>query len=123
MSTLGAPSELGDLDVVAWRDGQSQVCLIECKRLQPAKTIGEIIEVLNQFRGEARDHLGRHMSRCAWVSEHAEALLRLIDATTVAPEFRPLLVTNRDVPMRFRTDLPLPTDSIIPLADVPRRLA
>lgn len=123
MSTLGAPPEYGDLDVVAWRADDPRVLLIECKRLQPARTIGEISELLKQFRGEAGDRLGRHVRRCAWIREHPDALTYAIDAPGAPAVLRPLLVTNRDVPMRFRSDLPLSPDQIVPLMALAERIA
>jgi hypothetical protein len=122
MSTLGAPQELGDLDVVAWRTDDPRLLLIECKRLQPARTIGEISELLKQFRGEAGDRLGRHVRRRNWIRDHLNALARVIEVPRYASTIRPLLVTNRDVPMRFRSDLPLSPDQIFPLRMLAERL-
>lgn len=116
MSTVGAPAELGDVDIVAWRTGDDRLLLLECKRLQPARTIGEISELLRQFRGETGDRLGKHMRRYAWVVEHGRDIRVALGVPHHATSIVPALVTNRDVPMRFRTDLPLPPDRIIPLA-------
>lgn len=116
MSSLGAPEELGDLDVVAWRADDPRVLLIECKRLQPARTIGEIAELLNKFRGEGNDRLAVHVRRIAWVRAHPDALARRLGLKLDGAVLTPRLVTNRDVPMRFRSDLPLSPDQIIPLA-------
>ena len=113
ISTLGGPSELGDIDVLAWKKGDDRLLLIECKRLQPARTIGEIAELLRQFRGESSDRLGRHLHRTDWVSKNLDLLATALGAPTSARSVTPLLVTNRDVPMRFRNDLPLPSESIL----------
>jgi hypothetical protein len=121
MRTLGAPDELGDLDVVAWRADSPRVLLVECKRLQPAGTIGEVVELLTQFRGEAKDRLGRHLRRCGWVREHREALL-VIGVPNHATEVHEMLVTNRDVPMTFRTDLPLKPEQIVPFRMLRERI-
>lgn len=118
MPSLGAPQALGDLDVVAWRAGDERLLLIECKRLQPARTIGEIGELLKQFRGDTGDRLGKHIRRCDWVREHRHEVAQLLGIPAHATEQMPLLVTNRDVPMRFRSDLPLPSNQIVPLAKI-----
>lgn len=122
MSTLGASPELGDLDVVAWRAGDDRLLLIECKRLQPARTVGEIGELLTQFRGETGDRLGRHVRRCDWVREHMGETARALGLPDHGRVVAPLLVTNRDVPMRFRTDLPLSPNQIVPLGGLVDRV-
>jgi hypothetical protein len=115
MVTLGAPQELGDLDIVAWRSGDDRLLLIECKRLQPARTIGEIAELLKQFRGETGDRLGRHIRRYKWVQTHLTETLNALGMPKGVSSLLPLLVTNREVPMRFLDDLPLAANQIMPL--------
>ena len=66
MTELGAPSELGDIDVLAWKP-TGEVLLIECKRLQLARTVAEIAEICRRFRGEAKDELDKHVQRVNWV--------------------------------------------------------
>ncbi|MES2522566.1 MAG: hypothetical protein V4617_07720 [Gemmatimonadota bacterium] len=122
MSTLGAPAELGDLDVVAWRTGDDRILLIECKRLQPARTVGEIAEVLKQFRGDGHDRLGRHLRRVEWVHAHPNALFQHIGLTSEQPELTLLLITNRQVPMHFRAGLPISAEQILPFDTLADRL-
>ena len=95
---------------------------IECKRLQPARTVGEIAELLTHFRGEGKDRLGRHMNRDAWVRAHPDALMRHLGVDAVAPRMTPALVTNRLVPMAYLAGLPLSPDQIIPLDSLADRL-
>ena len=53
MTELGAPADLGDVDVLAWNsDGAIQ--LIECKRLTFARTIAEIANICKRFQGRLR---------------------------------------------------------------------
>jgi hypothetical protein len=122
MSTIGAPPELGDLDVVAWRAKDERLLLIECKRLQPARTIGEIGELLKNFRGEAGDRLGKHLARCAWVAENPDLIGRALGVLPSACVVDPYLVTNRDVPMRYLAELVLAPDRIVPLDALAARL-
>lgn len=113
MTTIGAPGALGDLDVVAWREHDPRIVLVECKRLQPARTPGEIAALLRHFQGQERDRLGRHIARCEWVRDNLDALRRHLAIPETASSPIPLLVTNRLVPMRFREDLPLPAEHIV----------
>jgi len=121
MPTLGAPAELGDLDVVAWRPGRPHVWLIECKRLLPARTVGEIVDRLNQFRGESGDELAKHLRRVEWVKENAVRTLAALGLPSDA-RFTPILATNIAVPMQFVSDTPLPPSQIATLDQLPELL-
>ena len=77
MTELGAPSEFGDIDVLAWKSNK-EVLLIECKRLQLARTIAEIAEICRRFRGEVNDDLDKHVRRFTWVKEHLLSLERIV---------------------------------------------
>ena len=113
MRSLGAPDQLGDVDVIVWRADRDVLWLVECKRLQPTRTITEIVERLRQFRGESGDALGRHLSRTAWVRRHWDAVrqaLRLPETVRVA---EPLLVTSARMPMRYASGLAIPSNQIV----------
>lgn len=113
MRSLGAPDRLGDVDVMAWRADRDVLWLVECKRLQPTRTVTEIVERLRQFRGESGDALGRHLARTAWVRRHWDAVrqaLRLPETVRVA---EPLLVTSARMPMRYAAGLAIPSDQIV----------
>ena len=69
MTELGASSELGDIDVLAW-NRTGNVLLIECKRLKLARTVAEIAEICRRFRGEANDELDKQMRRFKRVAEN-----------------------------------------------------
>jgi hypothetical protein len=56
MTDLGASVELGDVDVLAWKS-TGEIQIIECKRLQLARTVAEVAEICRRFRGEAKDGL------------------------------------------------------------------
>lgn len=122
MGTIGAAADLGDLDVVCWRTGDERLLLIECKRLQPARTIGEIVEQLSQFRGESGDRLERHLRRCDWVRENLSRVRQQLQVPKTTTAVVPVLVTNTEVPMQFRKGLPLPPGQIAPLRSLPERL-
>lgn len=122
MTAIGAPVELGDLDVVAWRADDERLLLIECKRLQPARTIGEIAELLKNFRGDIGDRLGKHLARCAWVEENPSAIRRVLSMPPTVCVVDPYLVTNRNVPMRYLADLALAPDRVVQLEALAARL-
>jgi hypothetical protein len=114
MTTLGGSQELGDIDVLAWSANEPRVLLVECKRLQPARTIGEIVDVLREFQGNAGDSLDRHLRRTKWLHDNPRGLFEIIGREVTSSALVPVLVTNRFVPMRYRDDLPLPPNQIVP---------
>ena len=122
MRTLGAPKALGDVDVVAWSAADARLLLIECKRLQPARNVGEIAERLKQFRGESLDRLGRHLRRVEWISAHLEGVRKKLHLPAAVQNPFSLLITNSEVPMQYKRDLVLPPDHVMPLKDVGQRL-
>ena len=114
MTELGASPELGDIDVLAWKSS-GEVLLIECKRLQLARTVAEIAEICRRFRGEAKDELDRHVRRVAWVMKHPSSLERVVGFTPDPHRIESRLVTNTHVPMMYLTSLPIPADRIGPI--------
>ncbi|TKS58235.1 MAG: hypothetical protein EWM72_03127 [Nitrospira sp.] len=114
MKELGAPEELGDIDVLAWKSGR-EVLLIECKRLQLARTVAEIAEICRRFQGEAKDELARHVKRVTWVNENLSALERITSFMPRRDQVDHRLVTSTHVPMKYLASLPIPPDKIGPL--------
>lgn len=118
MSELLAPSAEadGDVDVLAWRS-TGEVLLIECKRLQMAKTIAEIAETCRKFRGEAKDELGKHLRRAAWVKNNPVVLRRIVGFEPNPCLIHDRLVTNTHVPMKYLKNLPIDTEKVGPLTN------
>ena len=114
MTEIGASAELGDIDVIGWKS-TGEILLIECKRLQLARTIAEIAEVCSRFKGEAKDDLDKHLRRIAWVNQHTSNLKRIVGFTPDKDHIDARLVTNVDVPMRYLMSLPIAVDKIGPL--------
>lgn len=114
MSEFNAPKELGDLDVLAWKDS-GEVLLIECKRLQLAKTVAEVAEICKRFRGEAKDELAKHVERVDWLLEHFDEVKRVTGVDVELTKAEDLLVTNTHVPMMYIEDLPVSASKIGPL--------
>jgi len=116
LKSLGAPPDLGDVDVLTWRcDGERSIA-IECKRLKPARTVGEVGEQLLKFKGEARDRLDRHLNRIAWLNANPDVVGARLGIPRREREFESLLVTNVIVPLQYVANLPLPPDRILPLS-------
>ncbi len=107
MSSLGAPTRLGDIDVLAWRLEGTDLYVIECKSLIPRGTTYEVVEELRAFRGKANDRLGKHLARVEWLRDNRELLATHRADVGGHTRMVPMFVTNRDVPMRYRDDLPL----------------
>lgn len=122
MRELGADKSYGNLDVIAWIPDGETFYLIECKRLQFARTTAEIGEQLKHFKGVEMDRLGRHVRRCEWIDANRESIERATKTKCVNPKTVPLLVTSTLVPMQFTKELPLPPERIIPLTDLIERI-
>lgn len=117
MSSLGAPARLGDIDVLAWRE-DGRVLLIECKRLQFARTVAEIAETCKKFRGDANDLLRKHIQRVEWVQCHLSALSMHAGFVPQIDKLTDWLVTNTIVPFSYIDDLPMPSNRIGTLASL-----
>lgn len=114
MTELGGSAGLGDVDVLAWKStGEIQV--IECKRLQLARTVAEVAEICRRFRGEAKDELDRHIQRVRWIKANPSSLQRVVGFVPDPVRIDDRLVTNTHVPMMYLTSLPIPPEKIGPL--------
>jgi len=113
MTELGAQSELGDIDVLAWKS-HKEILIIECKRLQFARTVAEVAEICRRFRGEVNDDLDKHLRRFAWVKEHPLNLERIMGFSAVSSQIDIRLITNTHVPIKYLTSLPISVDKIFP---------
>ncbi|MXX02696.1 MAG: hypothetical protein F4Z49_02860 [Gemmatimonadetes bacterium] len=117
MTQIGASSDFGDIDVLAWKPNGA-ILIIECKRLRLARTVAEISEICRRFRGEAKDELFKHMRRVNWIETNPSRLNTIIGMPVKPNQIDQRLITNIPVPMRFLSNLPIPNDKIGPLNDV-----
>jgi hypothetical protein len=122
VASLGGPSELGDFDVIAWHPVGNRMLAVECKRLQPAQSAHEIVDLLEEFRGEARDRLGRHLARCDWLRANLASVSQRLQAGTMGRKVVGTLVTNAEVPLSFKRDLPLPPETVMPIGRIAQTL-
>jgi len=114
MTELGGSAELGDVDVLAWKPS-GEIQLIECKRLQLARTVAEVAEICRRFRGEAKDELDKHVRRVNWIRANPAGLQRIVGFVPDPARIDDRLVTNTHVPMMYLTSLPIEADKIGPL--------
>jgi hypothetical protein len=114
LTRLGAAKypNLGDVDVLAWK-ANGAVLAIECKRLKASRTISEIAQNCERFRGNVGDLLHKHLRRRMWIEENLSKLAAFckLDASTVAPRFP--LVVNRVVPFKYLATLELPASEVV----------
>jgi hypothetical protein len=104
MTALGASASSGvsgDVDVLAWKHNSSNVLVIECKHLRMAASVRDVVDRLDEFRGERDDKLGKHLRRLNWLKSNPAAVSALSGIPVTAIQFRGLLVTNDLVPMKF----------------------
>jgi len=127
MTELGAPRkpDLGDVDVLAWSETTGIVYLVEAKRLTPALTVREVIQRLEDFRGDEKrkDSLGRHVRRIQWLEKNLLGIASVMQMAVTDVKPRPLLVTSESVPMQFFRDMNFPTDQVVPIDELGPRLA
>lgn len=103
MPKFGASPELGDIDVLAWRERpQPEIFVIEAKALRNARSTAEILSQLDEFRGEARDFLAKHHDRMIWLAMNRSALAKFTGLSDFA--LRGFVATSHRVPMQFLTD-------------------
>ncbi|MFK5894090.1 MAG: hypothetical protein QM504_12785 [Pseudomonadota bacterium] len=107
MPTLGAPQKLGDIDVLLLSN-DGRLIAIECKNLQMAKTISEVADVLNRFKGHGDDdELLKHLKRIEWVSENLNQVKERVAFKGEVSSFEHYLLTNTEMPMQYASGLPI----------------
>lgn len=123
MTALGAPNhpDLGDVDVLAWDTKCGVVLLIECKRLKTALTVRQVIQQLENFRGDTankEDALGKHKRRVDWLKQNPGELSRLTGIPADQISWKPLVVTRGRVPMSFIDAIDFSKDQVVTIQDL-----
>jgi hypothetical protein len=125
LTHFGAPKKLGlgDVDVIAWDCTSGRVYCVECKRLLPAGTVREVVQRLEEFRGDkhAKDSLGRHLRRIEWLNQNLSAVSKFTTIPVAVLNIIPLLVTSEIVPMQFYKQMNFPTEQVMPLSDLRKK--
>ena len=126
MSALGAPTRegLGDVDVLAWNPAKGRVYVVECKCLRTASSMREIVQRLEDFKGnrKEKDSLARHLRRIDWIKKNPAAVLQRTGIGVSHLRFVPLLVTSETVPMQFFKDMDFPIDQVVPIKDLRKKI-
>jgi hypothetical protein len=110
MKRLGAPKQLGDLDVLAVSKDGRRWWVIECKWFGAARTPREIANWLQDFRGHDGDKLDRHLKRLAWIREHRKLVTAQLELPSVPEAIEPKIVTTSPVPLELQKHLPSDSD-------------
>lgn len=122
LTELGAPTspDLGDIDVLAWEASSGVIVLIECKRLKTALTVRQVIQQLEEFRGnrEEEDSLAKHQRRIEWLKKNPEPISQLTGIASTRILWAPLLVTSGRVPMSFVDAIDFSKDQVIAEQDL-----
>ena len=105
LTRLGGGSDLGDIDVLAWRPDTGMVHVIECKRLLFDRTIGEIGERLSEYTtvddAGGRTPIQKHLGRISYLKSSLNQLAQLTSIPVERLQLRSALVTDKLVPMQF----------------------
>ena len=117
MKQLGAHTKLGDVDVLAWNSSK-QVQIIECKNLRFARTVFEISEICDRFRGSSEDELGKHINRIDWIKSNPAGLQKIVGFIPDKKNIEGKLVTSMRAPIKYLETLPISTDQITTLVDL-----
>lgn len=106
-----APSELGNIDVLAVSADNKRLWVIEAKDLQFCRTEGEVAARLSAYRGRMKinrkgmqepDDMLRHLRRVQYLRGRSDAVCRQRQLKlSHAPEVRGLLIVDSPQPMNF----------------------
>jgi hypothetical protein len=116
MSLLGvsaAEGDFGDVDVLAWGAEAKLVYVIECKHLRTAISVRDVVDRLDEYKGERDDSLGKHLRRLNWLRSKPTAVASLTGIPASAITFRGLLVTDDVVPMQFFRGSAIATKDVV----------
>ena len=122
VTQLGASKKLrlGNVDVLSWEETTGRVYAVECKRLLTANSVREVVQRLEDFRGDMKkkDSMGRHCRRIEWLKNNLEALAKFTGIPTATIRLIPMLVTSEIVPMQFYKDMKFPTAQVLSFDDL-----
>lgn len=92
----------GDVDVIAVSQDDKKVVLLECKHLHFHKTVGELAEQLQDYRGERRgkkrDDMLKHIERTELLRSQPKTLMNFL-RLSVEPHVESWVVFRHPVPM------------------------
>lgn len=114
LTRIGAPKnpDLGDVDVLAWRS-DGRVLAIECKRLKASRSISEIAQNCNRFKGNVGDLLHKHLRRKGWLQTSPAKLANFCKISEAELHVDYPLVVNQAVPFKYLSSLPIPPSDVV----------
>ena len=117
LTELEGGSELGDIDVLAWRAGVGPVYAVECKRLMYDRTVGEIGRRLRSYTesrvdGE-RTPMQKHRDRLGFMAKNPGALASITALPVTKMTLRSALVTDDTTPMQLSRHVKAMLDVVV----------
>lgn len=114
----------GDVDVLAWRPGATELYIIECKDFEHARSYGEAAGYLARFKGDTddrgrRDELRKMLDRCELIRLHCERAARFTGQVGVF--LVPMLIFSRPMPMCLRAPVGLRAEDVLAIDDIEAR--
>ena len=114
LTEFGADGQFGDVDVLALH-GRDRVMVVECKRLQLARTVKEIAETCQRFVDDESGQAAKHSTRVRWMREHPQAVRSVTGCDSDLMQICPRFVTSVEVPMKYLSGLPSDIGEVGPL--------
>ena len=110
------PSNLGDIDVLAYSRSNQRLIVIECKAMGASLTPAELANELTTLFVDSGNRLciqTRHRNRVKWVSDNLDSVLASLGAPPgVRPDVTGLIVTGEELPGAYLRKAELPTESV-----------
>ncbi len=127
MTELGAPvdPDLGDIDVLAWNSKTGVVLLVECKRLKNALSVPQVIQQLEEFRGDSanpNDSLAKHQRRVDWLKDNPNGVSKITGIPCEQICWTSLLFTSGRVPMSYLNTTSFSKEQTIPFQELEDRI-
>ena len=97
-----------------WEPGQSDVFVIEYKYLRTSKSVRDVVDRLEEYRGERDDSLGKRLRRLGWLKSNPAAVAASTGIPVEVIKFKGLLVTNDLVPMQFLNGSAISPQDVVP---------
>lgn len=126
MPRYGGPPELGDVDVLAWQEGDTTAHIIECKNLIFARTIGEFGERLQDFStfappGRKKTAIQKHVNRIDYLRANPAGIAQETKIPVNQLRLNSVLLTDVLVPMQFSKKALQLIDLVLDITQVKER--
>jgi hypothetical protein len=104
ITKIAYSADMGDVDVLAWRQDDDRVLVVECKDLFADKTLGEIARRLSKYRGQIDDrgrpdNLEKHRRRIIALENSIDAVVGFTGKSAL--RLQPALIFDQPTPIQF----------------------